>query len=107
MPGSPYNLIAHDLPVPENDTDSSSKGPVTDYSSTVTHWLRNRLPNYKGSYNGEAERPSASYIVDVGISKPHLKINTGVRANFPRCFLLQHDQQTAQTPSLSNISTHH
>lgn len=45
--------------------DNSLKGPVTDYSSTVTHWLRNRVPNYKGSYNGEAERPSASYIVDV------------------------------------------
>lgn len=40
-------------------------GPVTDYSSTVTHWLRNRIPNYKGSYNGESERPSPSYIVDV------------------------------------------
>ncbi|KAG6027462.1 pre-mRNA cleavage and polyadenylation factor (CPF) complex subunit [Claviceps citrina] len=39
--------------------------PVTDYSSTVLHWLRHRVPNYKGSYTGERERPSASYIVDV------------------------------------------
>ncbi|KAG5922501.1 pre-mRNA cleavage and polyadenylation factor (CPF) complex subunit [Claviceps capensis] len=39
--------------------------PVTDYSSTVTHWLRHRVPNYKGSYTGERERPSASYIVDM------------------------------------------
>ncbi|UNI14045.1 pre-mRNA cleavage and polyadenylation factor (CPF) complex subunit, variant 2 [Purpureocillium takamizusanense] len=40
-------------------------GPVTDYSATVTHWLRNRTANYKGGYTGEAERPSASYIVDM------------------------------------------
>ncbi|UNI14044.1 pre-mRNA cleavage and polyadenylation factor (CPF) complex subunit [Purpureocillium takamizusanense] len=39
--------------------------PVTDYSATVTHWLRNRTANYKGGYTGEAERPSASYIVDM------------------------------------------
>ncbi|CAH0016480.1 unnamed protein product [Clonostachys rhizophaga] len=39
--------------------------PVTDYSATVTHWLRNRAPNYKGPYTGESERPSASYIVDM------------------------------------------
>ncbi|KAM3430586.1 hypothetical protein MY4824_004873 [Beauveria thailandica] len=39
--------------------------PVTDYSSTIIHWQRNRVPNYKGSYIGEAERPSASYIIDM------------------------------------------
>jgi polyadenylation factor subunit 2 len=40
--------------------------PVTDYSATVTHWIRNRAPNYRGySYIGEAERPSPSYIVDM------------------------------------------
>lgn len=42
-------------------------GPVTDYSATITHWQRNRTANYKGGYIGEAERPSASYIVDVSI----------------------------------------
>lgn len=51
--------------IARDNANELSKGPVTDYSSTVTHWLRNRIPNYKGSYNGEAERPSASYIVDV------------------------------------------
>ncbi|RDA92832.1 hypothetical protein CP533_2865 [Ophiocordyceps camponoti-saundersi (nom. inval.)] len=39
--------------------------PVTDYSATVTHWQRHRTANYKGGYDGEAERPSASYIVDM------------------------------------------
>ncbi|KAF4121148.1 polyadenylation factor subunit 2 [Geosmithia morbida] len=39
--------------------------PVTDYSSTVLHWTRHRVPNYKGSYTGEAERPSGSYIIDM------------------------------------------
>lgn len=40
-------------------------GPVTDYGATVTHWQHNRVPNYKGGYMGEAERPSPSYIVNV------------------------------------------
>ncbi|ATY65165.1 protein PFS2 [Cordyceps militaris] len=39
--------------------------PVTDFSSTIIHWQRNRVPNYKGSYIGEAERPSPSYIIDM------------------------------------------
>ncbi|PHH62593.1 hypothetical protein CDD81_6908 [Ophiocordyceps australis] len=39
--------------------------PVTDYSATIIHWQRSRMPNYKGGYAGEAERPSASYIVDM------------------------------------------
>ena len=39
--------------------------PVTDYGSTFIHWMRNRQPRYKGSYRGEYERPSASYIVDM------------------------------------------
>jgi len=55
-------------------------GPVTDYSATVTHWLRNRTANYKGGYTGEAERPSASYIVDVGLS---LKRLGDASANMP------------------------
>lgn len=40
-------------------------GPVTDYGSTLAHWMRNREPRFKGGFKGEAERPSASYIVDV------------------------------------------
>ncbi|KAK6842600.1 Polyadenylation factor subunit 2 [Apiospora arundinis] len=39
--------------------------PVTDYGATMAHWMRNRNPRYKGSFQGEAERPSASYIVDM------------------------------------------
>ena len=43
------------------------KGPVTDYGATVVHWMRHRQPRYKGSFKGEFERPSASYIVDVSL----------------------------------------
>ncbi|KAH6712229.1 WD40-repeat-containing domain protein [Leptodontidium sp. 2 PMI_412] len=39
--------------------------PVTDYGSTMVHWMRNRQPRFKGGYQGERERPSASYIVDM------------------------------------------
>ncbi|KAI0180170.1 WD40 repeat-like protein [Hypoxylon sp. FL1284] len=39
--------------------------PVTDYGSTLVHWMRNRQPRSAGSFNGEAERPSASYITDM------------------------------------------
>jgi len=54
----------------EGDRDGTAfrargRRPVTDYSATVTHWLRNRVPLYKGSYTGESERPSMSYIVDM------------------------------------------
>lgn len=42
--------------------------PVTDYGATMAHWIRDRRPRYQGSFKGEAERPSASYIVDVGTS---------------------------------------
>lgn len=50
------------------------EGPVTDYSSTITHWSRDRTANYKGSYHGEAERPSVSYIVDVSCLPTNLLI---------------------------------
>ncbi|CZT06824.1 related to polyadenylation factor I subunit 2 [Rhynchosporium graminicola] len=39
--------------------------PATDYGSTMVHWMRNRQPRFKGGYQGEAERPSPSYIVDM------------------------------------------
>jgi len=42
-------------------------GPVTDYGATIVHWMRYRQPRYKGSYSGEAERPSVSYIVNASI----------------------------------------
>ena len=41
------------------------KRPVTDYGATMVHWMRNRQPRYKGGYQGEMERPSPSYIVDM------------------------------------------
>ncbi|KAK4106805.1 WD40 repeat-like protein [Parathielavia hyrcaniae] len=39
--------------------------PVTDYGATIVHWMRHRQPRWKGSYCGETERPSNSYIVDM------------------------------------------
>ena len=44
------------------------EGPVTDDGASVTHWLHNRVPKHRGSYNGEAERPSPSYIENVSLS---------------------------------------
>jgi polyadenylation factor subunit 2 len=46
------------------------EGPVTDYGATVVHWMRRRQPRWKGSYSGETERPSNSYIVDVSLILP-------------------------------------
>ena len=34
----------------------------------MVQWMRHRRPRYKGGFMLEAERPSASYIVDVGSS---------------------------------------
>lgn len=60
-----------DLVDEEQDSlTEQNEGPVTDYGATVTHWMRHRQPKYKGLYNGEVERPSPSYLVDV--SKPSL-----------------------------------
>jgi hypothetical protein len=42
-------------------------GPVTDYGASVVHWMLNRQPRYRGSFKGEVERPSQSYIVDVSL----------------------------------------
>ncbi|ESA43241.1 hypothetical protein GE21DRAFT_4310 [Neurospora crassa] len=39
--------------------------PVTDYGASVVHYMRHRQPRYRGSYAGEVERPSPSYIVDM------------------------------------------
>ncbi|KAL8294345.1 hypothetical protein RB597_007942 [Gaeumannomyces tritici] len=46
--------------------------PVTDYSSTLVHWMRHRDARYKGGYQGEVERPSPSYIIDM--LPPHARV---------------------------------
>lgn len=56
-------LLGRSCPLTEGKT-----GPVTDYGATIVHWMRHRLPRYRGSFRGEVERPSASYIVDVGLA---------------------------------------
>lgn len=55
----------------QDSQELTDQGPVTDYSSTVINWMRNRKPAYQGSYRGEAEQPSPSYIVDVSTSTPN------------------------------------
>lgn len=45
---------------------------MTDYSSTLVHWMRHREARYKGSYHGEVERPSPSYIIDM--LPPHARV---------------------------------
>ncbi|KAI6092583.1 WD40 repeat-like protein [Hypoxylon rubiginosum] len=48
-----------------NFVRARGRRPVTDYGSTMAHWMRNRQPRSKGAFRGESERPSASYIVDM------------------------------------------
>lgn len=35
----------------------------------MVHWMRDRHPRFKNSFQGELERPSPSYIVDVSVSR--------------------------------------
>jgi hypothetical protein len=56
IPRSPYVI---------GIADKAAKGPVTDYGSTMLHWMRNRQPQWKGGYDGERERPLPSFIIDV------------------------------------------
>ncbi|KAL8708466.1 MAG: hypothetical protein Q9220_006623 [cf. Caloplaca sp. 1 TL-2023] len=51
----------------------TGKRAVTDYSSPMVLWMRNRQPRYKGSLKVELERPSPSYIADM--MPPIAKIN--------------------------------
>jgi hypothetical protein len=43
---------------------------VTDYGSSMVQWVHTRRPRYKSSHKTEAERPSASYAVDVRAKVP-------------------------------------
>ncbi|KAL8755688.1 MAG: hypothetical protein Q9199_003477 [Rusavskia elegans] len=51
----------------------TSKRAVTDYGSSMVHWMRNRQPRYKGAPKVEFERPSPSYIAQMmpPTAKPH------------------------------------
>lgn len=53
-------------------TRRDTTGPVTDYGATTTHWMRHRQPKYKGSYRGDLERPSPSYLINVRVLGPRL-----------------------------------
>lgn len=39
--------------------------PVTDYGSSMVHWMRQRRQPWKGSLHYEQERPSISYVYDM------------------------------------------
>jgi hypothetical protein len=36
----------------------------------MAHWMQYRQPRYKAKFQGEMERPSPSYIVDVSTIDP-------------------------------------
>lgn len=88
----------------QDSQELTDQGPVTDYSSTVINWMRNRKPAYQGSYRGEAEQPSPSYIVDVSTStpKPHPAL---LLTCPPRCCLPMLDFRRCATrfPSATSI----
>jgi hypothetical protein len=44
-------------------------GLVTDYGSSMVQWMRTRRPRYRGEHRMEMERPSASFTVDVSVSR--------------------------------------
>lgn len=75
--------------------DHTHAGPVTDYGATVTHWMRHRQPKYKGSYRGEFERPSPSYLVDVSCPSP---VFQPLLTRLFRCSHQQPDPPMRQTP---------
>jgi hypothetical protein len=77
-----------------SDLTGYPTGPVTDYSSSVLHWMRDRAPNYRGGYTGERERPSASYIVDVRATRklPMMSIENETNA--------AEDDSTSRTTSV-------
>ncbi|RAL15095.1 WD40 repeat domain-containing protein [Aspergillus homomorphus CBS 101889] len=51
---------------------------VTDYGSSLIHWMRTRQPRYKGGHRMEVERPSASYVVDMlpPLARVHKPVDT-------------------------------
>ncbi|KAK3302002.1 WD40-repeat-containing domain protein [Chaetomium strumarium] len=61
----------YDGPLPSR---ARGRRPVTDYGATIVHWMRRRQPRYKGSFVGETERPSNSYIVDM--LPPHARVTS-------------------------------
>ncbi|KAK4963835.1 pre-mRNA cleavage and polyadenylation factor (CPF) complex subunit, partial [Elasticomyces elasticus] len=64
--------VATTRPLPQETAGSQSeetgdKGsrPVTDYGSTMAHFVRGRRPKCKRNLGFEIERPSASYVIDM------------------------------------------
>jgi hypothetical protein len=75
-----YLLVCCVCLVDENSANKAYSGPITDYGSTMVHWMRNRQPRFKGGYQGEMERPSPSYITDVSSKQAKLVSYTdGIR----------------------------
>lgn len=74
--------------------------PVTDYGSTLVHWMRNRKPRYKGVMQGELERPSASYIIDVRLCTPQSCTDFSLAS---RCYHRWQELKNLQTQFLSGI----
>jgi hypothetical protein len=62
---SPVKDGSQSHPIGKWLTIDNHTGPVTDYGSTMVHWMRNRHKMNRPGYMTEMERPSPSYIVDV------------------------------------------
>lgn len=73
LPHAPYHMAHRDLYYSTRsyfEWDeywhfTPSKGPITDYGSTMVNWMRHRGPRHRGRPMMEMERPSPSYIIDV------------------------------------------
>lgn len=74
-------------------------GPVTDYGSTMVHWMRNRKPRFQGGFHGEVERPSPSYIVDVSCQ---LNCSLALLVHYPSANIHWKDAATVSKAALSS-----
>jgi hypothetical protein len=106
-PKSYFNASNGQRPIEQIINESGElmpkKGPVTDYGSTMVNWMRHRQPHYKGSYLGELERPSISYMIHVSILDS--SENTLILTDH-RCSLPQRDLHTLLRRFLPSISIH-
>jgi hypothetical protein len=68
----------------------------------MVHWMRNRQPRFKGGYQGEMERPSPSYVIDV--SSPETKQNICPILTYYRCSHLWQGYTVLLTRFLLDIS---
>lgn len=82
------------------DMSDETKGPQTDYGSSMVKWMKNRR---MGKTKIEQERPSPSYIIDV--SATVLTLPPPTRLHHYRCCHLLPTRCVRETRFLANICT--